>query len=115
MPYQPVSQSANEIRNSLASVLRACAAHQEPPPLDPGIGAWIGHLFWLRSSLTAGTLLVSQLLEHEAEGLRLIDEVNREVRQKLHRCHHCGSVTESLLACTTCGRSLQSAAVQRRG
>ena len=115
MTYRPVSQSATEIRNSLASVMRACAAHQEPPPLDPGIGAWIGHLFWLKSSLAAGTLQVAQLLEHEAEGLRLIDEVNREVRQRLRRCPHCGSVTESLLACTTCGRPLQSSAVQRRG
>ncbi len=104
MSYQPISENPEELKEVLAGVLRALASRREPPPLDPDVGAWIAHLFWLKSSLDAGTLEPSQLLEHEAEGLRLMDEVSRDVGQKLHRCPRCGSFTDSMLTCSTCGQ-----------
>ena len=107
MSYRPISEDTGQVRDSLAALLRAFAARQEPPPLAPGIGPWIAHLLWLRSSLEAGTLAASELLAPEAEGLRLMDEVSREVSQKLRRCPRCGHGTEALLNCDVCGHALQ--------
>ena len=107
MSYQPVSQDYEQLRRDLAGVMKSHAARSEPEPgaIFPGSARWIEHLAWLKSRLSAGTLDISQLLAHEAEGLRIMDEVSRELGKKLHRCPRCGAFTESMLACSSCGQS----------
>ncbi len=79
-------------------------------PLD--YEAWTAHLFWLSSCLSAGVLESSVLTKDEFEGLRLLDEVTRELKGQLRRCPHCGGWTDSELTCSRCKKALASPATQ---
>ena len=103
MPFTPTSSDYEAVREGLTETLRAFASQQEPPPPSPGIGVWIAHLFYLKSSLDAGVLASSQLEQDEGEGLRILAEVSRELSKTLRRCPRCGAFTESTLQCGVCG------------
>ena len=94
------------VREWLGVVLKAQATGDDQE-IPPDFAAWISHLGWLNACLEAGTLLPGQLLRDEAEGLRLMDEVARELSQKLMRCPSCGQYQESTLTCRRCGKRMQ--------
>lgn len=96
------------VRAALALVLKAAAQRREPQGVDPDYLAWCGHLFYLRSALDAQLLGFQELTAEEFEGLRLMDEVARELGQTLRRCPHCGAFTEREITCDVCGKSMQS-------
>ena len=114
MNAKPTGAHFDELRIWLGVALKAQAKKQElPPDTPPDFAAWIGHLFWLNACLSAHTMLCSQLLGDEAEGLRILDEVTQEAAQSLHRCPKCSQFTDGLNACEHCGKSFVQAATRK--
>jgi len=100
------------VRTWLKPVLAAAAARSlgsEPLGVPIDYAEWIGYLLWLNSCLSAGVLSPGALDRDEMEGLRLLDEVTREVQQQ-RRCPRCGSPAGHPWRCQTCGAELAAAA-----
>lgn len=102
MNYVATMRDPTTLRAAIAAWLRA-EAMKEEIELAPDEMACVGHLAKLRSRLAGGLLEPGQLLEQEAAGLALMDEVLKELQQKAHRCSRCGALSESSFNCERCG------------
>lgn len=103
--WTPTLRMTDALRQAMRDSLLA-AATGRPCSLDPDLEAVVAYLFWLNACVSASQLAPSQLLADEAEALRNLDEVTRELSRSMVRCPHCGRLSENQIACSICKRSI---------